>query len=480
MPTLFGQIVLPLAMFIRLDEMADELPELTEYVGPPPEPVTNEDGTVETDPFGLETACPLPPDIMAEYKRVEMKLGLAMREMLGRGSMKLLSVTNHTLLAYPDMPRMWERQFPDHHAVGYWDIPKVLTENNWRGVVSPFNFPEERVLPKEMRLVEIAKLCQEAGEQLWVYCQMTQKRNVMPRLKKILESHDLKVGILRTGDVNPREREQWIIDHGKKFDVMLSHPKLVSTGLDLFSKDVGGHNYNNICFYQTGYNLFDLEQASRRAWRIAQPKDCRVWYMSAKGTAQEIAMLLMSRKAAARRHLQGEVKFGENSLAALSGDTSMAMELVRSISEKIDPSEVHRNWGKVKSGANRAKRPKHRPMPRILSLPGSMFDEANVPRPGDDYDFDHLSLGEAVAAETIFRAQESLLNDELDEFGMNPNDIDDFLDGIANDLGDEPVIEFHRPVEPVRKSKVPRLSRKDIEDMLSGADGGGSDSDWDW
>ena len=55
---------------------------------------------------------------------------------------------------------------------------------------------------------------------------------------------------------------------------MISHPKLVSTGLDLFSKVQGGHNYSTIVFYETGYNLFDMRQAARRAWRIGQPKDC--------------------------------------------------------------------------------------------------------------------------------------------------------------------------------------------------------------
>jgi len=33
--------------------------------------------------------------------------------------------------------------------------------------------------------------------------------------------------------VDPRDREKWIEAHGREFDVMLSHPELVSTGLDL-------------------------------------------------------------------------------------------------------------------------------------------------------------------------------------------------------------------------------------------------------
>jgi hypothetical protein len=44
------------------------------------------------------------------------------------------------------------------------------------------------------------------------------------------------VGVLRSTDVDPREREDWITANGRDYDVMLSHPQLVSTGLDLFSK----------------------------------------------------------------------------------------------------------------------------------------------------------------------------------------------------------------------------------------------------
>ena len=94
-----------------------------------------------------------------------------------------------------------------------------------------------------------------------MYVQMTGKRNVQPRLKKLLEARGLKVGVLRADDVEPIEREEWIAKHGREFDVMISHPQLVSTGLDLFSKRQGGHNYSTLVFYETGYNLFTMRQA---------------------------------------------------------------------------------------------------------------------------------------------------------------------------------------------------------------------------
>ena len=61
-------------------------------------------------------------------------------------------------------------------------------------------------------LVDICKLHKAAGHQVWVYCQMTGKRNVQPRLKEILEREGLKVGIMRSDDVEPKEREEWIAE----------------------------------------------------------------------------------------------------------------------------------------------------------------------------------------------------------------------------------------------------------------------------
>jgi hypothetical protein len=84
----------------------------------------------------------------------------------------------------------------------------------------------------------------------------------------------LEVFILRSCEADPKEREEWIAQHGREFDVMICFPKLVSTGLDLFDKVQCGHNYNCIVFYETGYKLNDMRQSVPPAWRIGQPRDC--------------------------------------------------------------------------------------------------------------------------------------------------------------------------------------------------------------
>ena len=68
--------------------------------------------------------------------------------------------------------------------------------------------------------------------------------------------------------------------------------QLAEAGLDLFDKG-GSYNFPTLIFYQTGYNLFTMRQASRRAWRIGQRRDCKVIYLYYGGTLQARAMALM-------------------------------------------------------------------------------------------------------------------------------------------------------------------------------------------
>ncbi len=410
MPTLFGRHMIGNTVFIALDEMAEGLPDMFEYIGgacPPPPETTGDDDqdAAERDryermkAFWVDTACPMEEEQEAEYNRIESTLEFAAKELLKRGSMKLLGTLLATTMGWPDychaewamddevikgMRRQSEEQdgldekIANLHTVGYWEKPGSKDIKNWCGVVTPKPVGADMVYPKEQALVDICKKHKAAGHQVWVYCQMTGKRNVMPRLRDILKREGLQVGIMRSEDVPPKEREAWIAEHGREYDVMICFPKLVSTGLDLFSKAAGGHNFNCIVFYETGYKLNEMRQAARRAWRIGQPRDCYIYYLYYQGTMQHRAMSLMSKKMAAALALEGE--FSEEGLAALSGEGDEQMALAKSMSEKIDDADMQRSWQKVKSQADKKKPAKKRaPVEAIADLakgePTSPLDE---------------------------------------------------------------------------------------------------------
>src|SRR5262249_42871067 len=115
--------------------------------------------------------------------------------------------------------------------------------------------------------------------------------------------------------------------------------------LDLFDKG-GRHNFPTLCFYETGYNLFTLRQASRRSWRIGQKLPCRVVYLYYEGTIQDRALALMGRKLAAAQALEGT--FSSEGLVALAGeDANVEIALARSLVERMDEGDARRLGSKV-------------------------------------------------------------------------------------------------------------------------------------
>jgi hypothetical protein len=172
--------------------------------------------------------------------------------------------------------------------------------------------------------------------------------------------------------VKPKQRLQWIDDNGPKCDVIISHAELVKTGIDFFSKKPGGHNFNAINFYETGYSVLTLRQAARRAWRLSQWKSCRVYYSHYKGTMQERAMELIARKYAAAVALDGQLNV--EGLCAMSDDQSAAMALAKSISNAINDADIRRNWAKVASKPGGQVRPNPLLEMGIQSIEDDPFD----------------------------------------------------------------------------------------------------------
>jgi hypothetical protein len=62
---------------------------------------------------------------------------------------------------------------------------------------------------------------------------------------------------------------------------MISHPKIIETGMDMLS-------HPNLIFYESGYSLHTLRQASGRSWRIAQRQPVRVWLFSSTQSTRRL------------------------------------------------------------------------------------------------------------------------------------------------------------------------------------------------
>lgn len=317
MPTLFGRHLMANAVFLGLDEVASNLPPFQEIVQ------------------GVQ----MDPQVRDCYAFVQAAMEEVIRQMVRRGDKRFLGAMLSTLLAYPDHPYGWGQ-------VGYWEHLGV-PEPTFIPVVEPPNLDPKLVRPKETALIKIVEEERRLGRQCWVYTVMTGERDVAGRLSNLLQGRGLRSTVLRS-TVDLADREEWILAHGKLNDVIISHPKLVETGLDLFDKG-GSHNFPTLIFYSTGYNTFTLRQASRRAWRIGQREPCKVYYLFYEDpeiqTMQSRAMSLMGKKLAASRAIEG--KFSSEGLVSMAGEDSVEMALAKSLANNIDEGSPTRAWLKI-------------------------------------------------------------------------------------------------------------------------------------
>lgn len=338
MPTLFGKHLIQNTVFLSLDEVADNLPQLEETVIP----------------------ATMDPVMFKAYKIVERELTDAVREAMQRRDKSLLSKMLQTLLAYPDHPYGWEE-------IGY-----MAPDGHFQKVTEPENLSEDTIRPKEQAIIDFCLGEKRLGRKVWVGCIMTDTRDVNSRLQRILSERGFNCEVLRSS-VETSKRELWIAKHAPHLDGVISHPQLVETGLDFFDKEYT-YNIPSIGIYSPGYNLFTLRQFARRSWRIGQRELCKVAYFYYADTMQARAMALMGKKLAASTSVEG--KFSSEGLAALAGDEgSIEMAMAKSLVERLDDSDVGRAWARMTT-----ERPATSQNPPVL--PGSPRTETPVlPKP---------------------------------------------------------------------------------------------------
>ena len=220
------------------------------------------------------------------------------------------------LLTYPDAP---------------FDAEEVYNDEN-RLMYAP-NVPDEFTTNKDLALMEIIRPKIEAGEKILVYYNDVGVTCLGKHLTNLINSHGYNAAEL-TSSVKAEKRESYINDKvAKGLNVLICNPALVETGLNLL-------DFTTIVFYQLGYNLNTMRQASRRSWRLSQKKDITVYFLYYQNTVQEGVLSLMATKLHAAQSMEG--KFSEEGLRAMSNNqdvlTQIASNVVDGIKDTVDDS----------------------------------------------------------------------------------------------------------------------------------------------
>jgi superfamily II DNA or RNA helicase len=293
-PLLFGEFLMQLCAFVFLEDISGELPPYEESY----------------------LSIPMDPLMMATYRELEDAISKALKE--HRGNRSVLSTMLNTLLLYPDHP----------YGLGtlYGSEFDPELKRNVRFVIAETrDLPEEQLYSKERKLIEEIKKELAEGRRCQVFAVYTQKHDVTARLQRILNNEGIRTAVLRAS-VDTSKREAWYTRQIKEgVQVVISHPKLVETGLDLL-------DFPTIIFYESGYSLHTLRQASRRSWRIGQRRPVRVKFLCYEGTMQTACLRLMGKKLLVALTMEG--KFAGEGLQNIDEDDDVLSAMARELVER--------------------------------------------------------------------------------------------------------------------------------------------------
>ncbi|MCR5837017.1 MAG: hypothetical protein K6G88_10970 [Lachnospiraceae bacterium] len=241
-----------------------------------------------------------------------------------------------------------------------YDIPPILSPLT-RGdiVAAPDNYPDlvanGGLLKKEIKLVEIVKKELEEGRRCYVFLENTGKSEffLLKRIKKVLEENVpcAKPLIMEANSTSASKREDWMKNkiEKEKYNIVISNPRLVETGIDFVWKAKNGEGYNipTIVFYQVGWSLATLWQASRRHYRLIQKEQCRTYYIVCEGTMQLECLQMMAEKQVAVSAIQGG-EFSSRGLSSMAKGVDPKIELAKRMlagehSDVDDVKEMFKN-----------------------------------------------------------------------------------------------------------------------------------------
>jgi hypothetical protein len=102
----------------------------------------------------------------------------------------------------------------------------------------------------------------------------------------------------------------------------------------------------DIFFYETGYSIYTLRQASRRSWRIGQWSNVNVKFFHYAGSMQETCLRLMGKKLLVSLAMEG--KFATDGLQAIDEGDDILMAMARElVTEKGIGESADAVWKKL-------------------------------------------------------------------------------------------------------------------------------------
>jgi hypothetical protein len=152
--------------------------------------------------------------------------------------------------------------------------------------------------PLEKRLQEIVQQELSEARRVMVYVEQNDLRSMSKRLEWVLKEHNPWT---LPNNVDAEDRQEAIlaaVASGRH--VVLVPYRRVNEGLNL------QRGIDSIVWYEMPMNLFMLDQASRRAWRLGKQEEVRIFYMVYAGTAGHYKLRKLGSQSGAAAAFAGE------------------------------------------------------------------------------------------------------------------------------------------------------------------------------
>ncbi len=156
----------------------------------------------------------------------------------------------------------------------------------------------EHLYPMEKRLIEIVQRELAEGRRSMVYFEQNDLRSMARRLEWVLK--DCQPWTL-PNSVEAEDRQQAILDAvASGHQVIIVPYRRVNEGLNLQEA------VDTVIWYEMAMNLFMLDQASRRAWRLGKREEVRIYYLVYGGTAGHAKLRKLGGQSGAAAAFAGE------------------------------------------------------------------------------------------------------------------------------------------------------------------------------
>lgn len=303
-PKLISDFLLDKCIFVELSDLGVPLTQLEE----------------------IPKVIPLDEDHYDEYKQLHSNLYNTSQSLQREIGSAAWSHFNPTTINYADQPQKGaEVQYFKKNDIGQKEL--IAT-------VSATAFPSSYLTAKEREVIKDIESEIHQGRRCILFTHYSGGYQTNERLLKMLTAKGIVCEIMND-KISTDDRFEWLDKQAAAgTEVLIMNQRLVEVGLDLME-------FPSIMFYQLNDDINVVRQASRRSWRLGQPKRCKVFYYVADKTTQLVQFQRLMSKRVAAMIVEGRIERSD-SLAKYADTSSSGM--VADLSKTLSSVELTNAW----------------------------------------------------------------------------------------------------------------------------------------